>query len=132
MNAQELEHVHVLIVDDDRDMRVILKSFLKDMGIHHVTEASDSRHALQIVQSAFRPIDLILCDWNMPGLSGIEFVEEVALAGHHPQCLMISGRGDTDSVLVARAAGVSGYIRKPFDPEHLEARVLQALQCKTS
>lgn len=129
MNAEKFAALNVLIIDDERDMRFILKMLLRGMGFHNIIEAHDAKHALQIIQTAPAPMDLILCDWNMPGQTGIQFLEEIALQGDVPPFLIISGRGDHDSVVVAKAAGVTGYIRKPFAPEQVETRVLQALRC---
>jgi two-component system chemotaxis response regulator CheY len=127
-----LAHVYALIVDDERDMRFILKMLLKGMGIHNIAEAHDGKHAIQILQTTHNAIDLVLCDWNMPGMTGIQLHEEISLIMTAPPFLIISGRGDHDSVVTARSAGVAGYIRKPFSPEQVETRVLQALQCSKS
>jgi DNA-binding response OmpR family regulator len=72
-------------------------------------------------------VELILCDWNMPGRPGLDLLEELRLDGISPIFLIVSGRGDHDSVQEAKEAGVAGYIRKPFSPDQVESRILSAL-----
>lgn len=128
MSDPDLSAINALIVDDERDMRHIIRTVLQNFGIREVCEAHDVKSALHIYRSSVRPVDLILCDWNMPGQCGIELLKELTYDGTIPPFLIISGRSDHDSVMMAKEAGVSGYIRKPFTPEQVESRILQALQ----
>lgn len=128
MIDEAFSHTNVLIVDDERDMRYILHAILRDMGLRNVHEAHDVRDALHIIKTSMEPIDLILCDWNMPGRPGLDLLKELHMEGGPPAFLIVSGRGDHDSVVTAKKAGVAGYIRKPFSPKQVETRILGALQ----
>ena len=117
------EKLKVLIVEDQQDARVILANMLKELGIHQVFEASDGQEALQFVDIAIDFVDIILCDWNMPNMPGIELLRQVRSTGATMPFLMITGRGDKASVIEAKGSGVSGYIRKPYSPAELEVKL---------
>ncbi len=123
MNGDGLEELVVLIVDDEKEMRLIMKSVLQDMGIRNIIEAEDAKHAHHILRYAFGKVDIILCDWNLPGESGMEFLHDLRGEDCRIPFLVISGRGDSQSVTLAKEASVAGYILKPFTPEQLEARI---------
>lgn len=120
---RDLSKLKVLIVEDQTDARAILKNMLSELEITQIFEASDGREALQFMDAAFDFVDIIMCDWNMPHLSGIEFLRQVRSTGMNIPFLMITGRGDMGSVMEAKSSGVTGYIRKPFSPAQLEAKL---------
>ncbi len=68
-------------------------------------------------------VDLVLCDWNMPGMSGLDFLRQVRSVGLEIPFLMVTGRADKESVIEAKDAGVSAYIAKPFSQTQLEAKL---------
>jgi two-component system chemotaxis response regulator CheY len=67
--------------------------------------------------------DLILCDWNMPVMSGMEFFRALREKGNVTPFLMITGRSDHNSIMEARSTGVEGYLRKPFSSKQIETRL---------
>ncbi len=123
-----ISKLRVLIVEDQKDFRLLLRSFLSDFGISKILEANDGRKGLSFIGFGKAEIDLILCDWNMPGMSGLDFMKKVRDLGVHTPFIMITGRGDEHSVLEDRQCGVHGYIRKPFSPDQLEARLRIVVQ----
>lgn len=127
MNGGDLADLTVMIVDDQKEMRFIIKSVLEEMGIKNILESEDAKHAHHIVQYAFRKVDVILCDWNLPGLSGLDFLHQLKDEGRNIPFFVISGRGDCESVALAKNEAVAGYILKPFSPEQLEAHICAAL-----
>lgn len=128
MNMQGLSDICALIVDDEKEMRHVLKDILQDIGIGHFFEAGDVKGALHILKTSYKRIDIVLCDWNLPGQSGLDLRAEMEREEIKCAFLIVSGRGDHDSVLTAKNAGVAGYIRKPFSPYLVETRILIALQ----
>ena len=90
-------------------------------------EAEDGNKALQVMGSSLYPIDIIVCDWNMPNKSGFEFLREIRQTHPTLPFLMITARADISSVSDARGAGVSGYIRKPFSYDELNSKVVELL-----
>jgi len=119
----------VLVVDDATFVRETIKRNLRPI-IPDVEffEAGDGKRAASLVK--VNAVDLILSDWEMPGMSGEEFLKWVR---SQPQSeatpfLMVSSRGDRDHVLGAVNAGVSDYLTKPFTPEELQRKVLKQLR----
>ncbi len=121
--TKKLEDLKVLVVDDQADARTLIKNMLTEFGVHQVFEAADGRQALSFIDAAFDFVDFIICDWNMPGISGVELLRQLRTVDPNIPFLMVTGRGDMDSVVEAKSSGVTGYIRKPFSPAQFEAKV---------
>lgn len=113
----------VLLVDDQNDSRALLRTFLGELGVTQIFEASNGREALQFMDAAFDFVNIVVCDWNMPKMTGVELLRQLRTVDPEMPFLMISGRCDFDSVVEAKEAGVSGYIRKPFSPAQLEIKL---------
>ncbi len=118
-----LGDLKVLIVEDQTEARMMTRQMMAEMGVTQIFEASDGKEALSFVDSAYDFIDMIVCDWNMPEMSGVEFLRQLRTVDSDMPFLMITGRGDKESVIEAKGSGVSGYIRKPFSPVQLEAKL---------
>ncbi|MCY1350055.1 Chemotaxis response regulator protein-glutamate methylesterase [compost metagenome] len=120
--------VNVLVVDDASFIRDLLKKGLRDHfpGIQ-IEEAINGRKAQQLLARVH--IDLILCDWEMPEMSGLELLtwcrEQDSLKT--TPFIMVTSRGDKENVIQAIQAGVSDYIGKPFSNDQLVTKVKKAL-----
>ena len=116
-----------LVVDDFAPMREIVRKVLEELGYQHIEEAVDGVAALQKLRSA--PFDLLITDWSMPNMPGIELVKAVrsdpALA--RLPVLMVTGEVKREQIVEATQAGVSGYIIKPFTPQALTDKVNKLL-----
>jgi two-component system chemotaxis response regulator CheY len=116
-----------LVVDDFAPMREIIRNVLREIGYEHITEASDGAAALPLLQA--HPFDLLITDWNMPRLPGIELLRAVRadpkLAGL--PVLMVTAEVKREQIIAATQAGVNGYIIKPFTPHALAAKVQKIL-----
>lgn len=123
-----MSKVSVLVVDDATFIRDLVKKGLRDHfpGLQ-IGEAINGRKAQQLL--ARQPVDLILCDWEMPELSGLELLswcrEQDSLKA--VPFIMVTSRGDKDNVVQAIQAGVSDFIGKPFSTEQLVTKVRKAL-----
>jgi two-component system chemotaxis response regulator CheY len=111
----------VMIVDDDQMMRTLMRRMLTRMSFADLLEAEGGEQAL--AQLDRRSCDLIICDWNMPGLSGIELFNRVHAVRPGMPFLMLTGRADADSVIAAKKAGVPAYIVKPISADELRAKI---------
>lgn len=118
-----LSAMRVLIVEDQQEARSMLRNMLLELGINQIFEASDGRDALTFLDSAMDLIDMVICDWNMPRMNGVELLRQLRTVNPEVPFLMITGRGDMQSVVEAKGSGVSGYIRKPFSPAQLEVKL---------
>lgn len=123
MSARTLSDMKILLVEDQSEARAMLRNMLVELGITQIFEASDGREALTFLDSAFDFIDLLVCDWNMPGLTGVELLRQLRTVDPTMPFLMVTGRSDMDSVVEAKSAGVTAYIRKPFSTKELEAKL---------
>jgi two-component system, chemotaxis family, chemotaxis protein CheY len=124
MNGQPgLEAKTVMIVDDDQTMRTLIRRMLARMKITSLLEAEGGAKALQQLAIAPGACDLIICDWNMPGMSGIELFDRVNSLRPGMPFLMLTGRADANSVIAAKKAGVPAYIVKPISPDELKNKV---------
>jgi CheY-like chemotaxis protein len=123
-----MSKVSVLVVDDAPFIRDLIKKSLRNhfQGIH-IEEAVNGRKAQQML--AKQTFDLILCDWEMPELSGLELLswcrEQEQLKT--TPFVMVTSRGDKENVVQAIQAGVSDFVGKPFSSEQLISKVTKAL-----
>ena len=115
--------MRVLVIDDSRAMRMILKNTLLDLG-HDVVEASDGAEALEAVRTE-GPFALALVDWNMPVLNGYEFVCRVRSqpANASMKLVMVTTEVETSQVCKAIEAGANEYVMKPFTRDILREKL---------
>lgn len=111
--------MRILIVDDNPAMRALSRRFLEQAGIpsESIEEARDGREALLRIESL--PPDLILSDWNMPGLTGIDLLETLARRGSSIPLVLVSTEATPEMRDRASAAGARGFVTKPFTRESL-------------
>jgi two-component system chemotaxis response regulator CheY len=104
----------IVVVDDSRAMRMIVARTLRQAGFggHEVLEAENGREALELVTR--HAADLILCDWNMPGMTGIEFLQTLRARGNDTPFCFVTSEGSQEMRERAAAAGALGLIAKPF------------------
>jgi two-component system, chemotaxis family, chemotaxis protein CheY len=122
-----IQEICVLVVDDQLEMLGLMRKMIREMGVVNISEAKDADSALNAFRMAPEAIDVVLSDWNMPGLTGVEFLRELRQIKPSITFLMVTGRSDADSVVEAKKSGVTSYILKPFSPQQLEARLRIAL-----
>jgi len=114
--------IKILIVDDDPDIRDVLKLTLAEEN-YDVTEASDGEEALKIISS--KPFDLVLLDFKMPKMDGRQVCMKVKkdLLLRHLPIIMVTGKGEISDKVDGIDAGADDYIVKPFEPKELLARI---------
>lgn len=121
--------MRALLVDDSRATRAHLKKLLGELG-WQVAEAADGRQGLDAM-AAQGPFDVVLVDWNMPVMNGLEFIKGVRgeLAYERTKLLMTTSESEPAQILRALQAGADEYLMKPFSREALldKLRALQLL-----
>jgi two-component system, chemotaxis family, chemotaxis protein CheY len=119
------KNMRILIVDDFSTMRRIVKNILKQLGYVNFAEADDGSTALEALQK--EKIDLIISDWNMPKMTGLELLKAVRAddALKHIPFLMVCTESQQDNVIEAVKFGASNYIVKPFMAETLNMKIDQ-------
>lgn len=123
-DAQDgMKGLTVLIVDDQPDTLSLIKNMMSEIGITSIFDADDGQKAMDFINSESEVVDIIICDWNMPKMTGVELLRQIRTVYPDVPFLMVTGRGDMDSVVEAKDSGVTGYIVKPFSAAQLEAKV---------
>lgn len=120
-----LEDTKILIVDDDASMRMLTRRMLSRMGIANLAEAEGGAQALRLLEAA--PVDLVICDWNMPAMSGMELFARARLLKPDALFLMLTGRADAESHAAARQAGVAAFMVKPISAPDLKVQITHLL-----
>lgn len=118
----DLNKIQVLIVDDARVAREILRNMLKEMGITNVVQAGDGKEATD--RLAEGRIDLVLSDWNMPGMSGLDLLRHMRASTRLQGIpfIMVTAERMQDNIIQAVQEGVTGYIKKPFGALELQKK----------
>jgi two-component system chemotaxis response regulator CheY len=111
----------VLVADDSSTMRKIILRSLQAVGVTDVAEASDGAEAI----SLFKPgeFDMVLTDWNMPGLSGLEVLSGIREKDKDIPVVMVTTEAEKSRVMQAIQAGVSDYLVKPFTADTLREKI---------
>jgi len=117
----------VLVVDDFTTMRRIIKGVLKQLGFSNIIEAEDGSLALEELKK--EEIGLIVSDWNMPNMSGLDLLKAVRGDENlkNTPFIMVTAEGQKENVVEAVKAGVSSYIIKPFTPETFGVKLKKVL-----
>lgn len=114
----------ILVVDDFPTMRRIVKTLLKQNGFHNFVDAEDGEQAYKTLQE-HGDFELIVSDWNMPNMTGLEFLKTVRADAKfkHVPFLMVTAEAEKENIIEAVKAGVSNYIVKPFTGQALKEKL---------
>jgi two-component system chemotaxis response regulator CheY len=121
------KNMPILIVDDYKTMLRIIRNLLKQLGFNTVEEATDGGSALQKLRD--RDFGLIISDWNMEPMSGLQLLKEVRkdVKLKDLPFIMITAESKSENVIAAKEAGVSNYIVKPFNAATLKGKLTTVL-----
>ena len=130
------EFPRVLIVDDMPAVRSIIREMLQNFGFSSIEEAEDGEEAWQVIRDnasnakGEQSYGLILTDWLMPGIEGVDLVRKIRAweKTQHLLVLMITSQGQAGQWAEARAAGISGFVLKPFDEKQLREELRRCLR----
>ncbi len=119
--------MRVLIVDDYKTMLRIISNLLKQLGFANVDEAIDGPTALKLLRT--QPYGLIISDWNMEPMTGLQLLKEVRADDRLKATpfIMVTAESKTENVVAAKQAGVNNYIVKPFNAETLKQKIVSVL-----
>lgn len=120
----------VLVVDDFSTMRRIVINLLKEKGFVRMLEAEDGKQALHLIETT--PVHMVVSDWNMPVMNGLELLRAVRAAPEHRHLpfLLITAEARKENIVEAAQAGADGYIVKPFSAATLAEKVHNILRKK--
>ena len=121
------KNMPILIVDDYKTMLRIIRNLLKQLGFDNVDEATDGSAALQKLREG--KYNLVISDWNMEPMTGIQLLKEVRADSNLKSLpfIMITAESKTENVVIAKEAGVSIFIVKPFNAATLKSKLVGVL-----
>jgi DNA-binding response OmpR family regulator len=130
MAEYNLERLNFLIVDDNKHMRALVTSILHALGVKNCIDASDGADAFKELRHF--PADIIICDWNMDPLDGLDFTRLVRTGKDSPNpfvpIIMLTGHTEMNRVVEARDAGVNEFLAKPISAKGLYSRVRSIIE----
>lgn len=114
----------ILVVDDSSTMRRIIKNTLNRLGYKDLFEAENGAQAWEVLQQN-ADIGVLVTDWNMPEMNGLELVQKVRAEQRYTDLpiIMVTTEGGKTEVITALKAGVNNYIVKPFTPDVLKEKL---------
>lgn len=122
----------ILAVDDSKMVLRIVSTAIESLGYRPVT-ANNGEMAMQLLESLWAEVDLILLDWNMPRMDGFETLTAIK---RHPQwnaipVMMVTTESERQAIVRAVQAGAKHYLTKPFNSQDLVTRILECLEVET-
>lgn len=115
-----------LVVDDSLVMRRVMKLAMNEAGINLVDEAKDGSEAITALESV--EYDMVLMDWEMPNISGIDAVKTIRESGNQVPIIMVTVLAHRENVMEALTNRVNNYVVKPFNRTVLVAKILKTLE----
>ncbi|MCU0245306.1 MAG: response regulator [Bryobacter sp.] len=114
-----------MVVDDSRVMRMILSRTLTEVGYGDIRQAANGREALDQIHAEGAELGLVMLDWNMPEMNGLEFVQRVRAEAQYNavKIVMVTTETQVDQMVAALEAGANEYVMKPFTKEVLEDKL---------
>ncbi len=115
----------ILVADDSALMRHVLVKILTEAGVESVVQAWDGQAAVQKV--AEEAPDLVLMDWVMPKMTGIDAVKKIRASGNKVPIIMCTTEGEQNRIVDAIKAGANNFVVKPFDPKIIMTKIKETL-----
>lgn len=130
LTGYRLDALHVMVADDNAHMRELLITILDALGVGRVYTASDGRAALNKMRE--HPCDIVIADWNMEPMDGIELVRRIRRGegdlDPYVPVIMLTGHTERTRVTAARDAGVTEFMAKPVSARSLYARIVSVIE----
>jgi two-component system chemotaxis response regulator CheY len=113
----------ILIVDDQNTMLRIIRNMLQQLGVRTIHDTTSGETAIEMSQQT--AYDLIISDWNMEPVSGLEFLKAVRASERtkHTPFIMVTAENKVENIVIAKQAGVNNYVVKPFSQDTLRAKI---------
>ncbi len=123
MSSAAVTELKVLAVEDSTEAMNLIRNMLKEIGINQVYTATDGKQALDFLGECEDLIDVVIADWHMPRMTGLELLKQLRTVDPELPFLMITGAADFDSVVEAKANDVTGFIKKPYSAIELQKKL---------
>jgi len=120
--------MRLLAVDDSFEALHLLKGMLANLSINQVYTAKNGREAIDFLGSCDDLVDVVLCDWNMPSVSGLDVLRQIRTVDPDLPFVMVTGMATKSAVAEAIAVGVTSYIAKPYSQDQLAKKLTAILR----
>ena len=132
MSSVDVTQLNILIVEDNVHFRTLVRSILQALGMSKLEEARDGIEALEILDApgSSKHIDLVILDWKMEGMDGVECVRQIRkldCKNSAVPIIMVTGYTETSLQEQAVEAGVNGFLGKPISPQSLLGRIVSVM-----
>ncbi len=128
--ATSFSRLSILLVEDEAFAQRLAVSVLNQIGVKTVVVAKSGTEALNVLGQPTSKFDLIISDWQMPEMTGLNLLKKVRETWPEMPFIMLTGKTSGDFVLAAKDHGVNGYVAKPFAPAQLTAKIASVLRIK--
>ncbi len=122
--------MRVLVIDDDKNIVDIVSAALKVLKIQTIWTATDGNAGLDIFRQVHNQVDMIICDWMMPGMDGLELLGHVRKINPSVPFLMLTAKGTPEDIMAAKKNGANAYVMKPFEPLDLTKKILALVKAQ--
>ena len=115
------DQIRIMVVDDMSTSRGLITQALDAFGIRNIVSAQDGQSALQSLSRS--PVHLVISDYNMPGMSGLQLLQSLRQGANTKGCgfILITGRADRETIATGQKLGMNNFIAKPFTPQELRS-----------
>jgi len=131
-SGYDFSDLKILVCDDSRHIRTLVRMFLQGFGVEHIVEAADANEAFDVLGQ--HDPELLITDWNMPPTDGMELVQRIRQGGEAPDpfipIIMLTGYTELYRVKQARDSGVSAFLAKPISAQALYKRLCAVVDDK--
>lgn len=117
----------VMVAEDDPQGAKLISMVLRKLGFEDIHMAEDGLKARDMFENTTQAFKLVISDWNMPGMTGLELLQHVRQTNSSLPFIMITGRGMMESAVDAKMHGVTHFIHKPYTPQQLIGKIRDAL-----
>jgi len=121
-----VKKLNIVVADDSKFMRILVKRIVERMGHRVVAEASNGRELVEIMGSMREKPDLVFLDINMPEMDGLKTLEAIRIMGKNVKVVIVSALGQDGVIKYAKSIGVVDFITKPFTPDKI-MRVIKSI-----
>ena len=129
-HKDDFTQLSALLVEDEPFAARLAQSILRQIGVNDIVVARDGAEALELLKTATKTINLVISDWKMPNMNGIELLKTVRQTWPDMPFLILTGSSSAEVVLAAREHHVNAYVVKPFSAEQLSKKIATALAPK--
>lgn len=129
-NLPDLSPLRVLVAEDDAYSLKLMQAVLNDLNITKIDTAKDGSEALKLIFQCDKAYDIVLCDWNMPGKTGLQVHSTMRTDSRfkHTMFIVVSAVSESEQIRSAIQQGVNDYIVKPLDEEVMQKKIFRAYE----